>query len=297
MAYVLMDVGGTQIKAQACREPAVSPSGITAFEAKSGGERSEIFRNFAEIIRSLLEGLPEGERRLSGIGMAFPGPFDYKNGVSLMRGLGKYDAIYGCDIRREIGRLLPRPIAEDVPFVFLHDVEAFAVGETRYGSAAKSRRAMHLCIGTGAGSAFTEDGTVLREPMENVPENGWIYHTPFRGGIIDDYVSVRGLAKISARFFENAPDGAELSRLCEEGDPRALAVFAEFGQVVCEALAPFLRSFRPDTLVLGGQISKSYRRFGRALDELCRELGIRIAVSRDTSESVLKGLRSVLTES
>lgn len=297
MAYVLMDVGGTQVKALACRGPEVPPGGITAFDAKSGGEKAEIFRNFADIIRSLSARLPESGRKLDGIGMAFPGPFDYKNGVSLMRGLGKYGAIFGCDIRRELRRLLPRLIAEDVPFVFLHDVEAFAMGEIRYGTAVESRRAIHLCIGTGAGSAFTENGAVLRDPTETVPENGWIYHTPFRGGIIDDYVSVRGLAGISKRFFENAPDGAELARLCGEGNSKALAVFAEFGQVVCEALEPFLRSFRPDTLVLGGQISKSYRRFGKALDGLCRDLDIQIAVSRDTSESIVRGLLSVLTES
>lgn len=297
MAYVLMDVGGTQIKAQACYGAAPSPGEITVFDAKSGCEKYEIFRNFTGIIRSLLSGLPAEDQKLSGIGMAFPGPFDYKNGISLMKGLGKYDAIYGCDIRRELKAFLPQLITDDIPFVFLHDVEAFAMGEIRFGAAVNSRRAIHLCIGTGAGSAFTENGAVLKEPTNAMPENGWIYNTAFRDGIIDDYVSVRGLAKISGRFFDSAPDGAALAELCSQGDSRAQKVFSEFGTDVCEAVGPFLKSFKPDTLVLGGQISKSFCRFGKALEELCDELNIKIAVSHNTSESILKGLRSVLAES
>lgn len=296
MAYVLMDVGGTQIKAQACYEAAPLSDKITVFDAKSGCGKDEIFLNFAEIIRSLLSELPVNDQKLSGIGMAFPGPFDYKNGVSLMRGLGKYDAIYGYGIRQEIRALLSQLITDDVPFTFLHDVEAFALGEIRFGAAVKSRRAIHLCIGTGAGSAFTENGAVLKEPTEAMPENGWIYNSTFRDGIIDDYVSVRGLSRISGRFFDSAPDGAALAELCNKGDSRALKVFSEFGNDVCEALEPFLKSFRPDTLVLGGQISKSFCRFGRALEELCDDLNIKIAVNCNTSESILKGLRSVLAE-
>jgi Transcriptional regulator/sugar kinase len=297
VAYVLIDVGGTQIKARACYKTSPFSGGITVFDAKSGCEKDEIFRNFAEIIRLLLSELPVGDQKLSGVGMAFPGPFDYKNGISLMRGLGKYDAIYGCDIRQEIKALLSLLITDDVPFAFLHDVEAFAVGEIRFGAAVKSRRAIHLCIGTGAGSAFTENGAVLKEPTEAMPENGWIYNTAFRDGIIDDYVSVRGLARISGRFFDSVPDGAALAEFCSRGDSRALKVFSEFGKDVCEALRPFIKSFKPDTLVLGGQISKSFFRFSKALEELCDERNIKIAVSHNTSESIMKGLWSVLAES
>lgn len=290
MAYVLMDVGGTQIKALACEGPALPREKIRTFDARSNFPKDEIFQNFSDIIAALLSGLPEGKKGLQGVGMAFPGPFDYQKGISYMQGIGKYDSIYGCSVREEIKKRLPRQITEKVRFTFLHDVEAFAVGEMRFGAAADSRRAVCVCIGTGAGSAFTENGRVLRRPADGVPENGWIYRFPFRDGILDDYVSARGLKRISRRFFDPVPDGAELSSLCDRGDPRAFAAFEEFGKVLSEALAPFLKSFHPDTLVLGGQISKSYRRFGKALDDLCERLRIRVKVSPDTSGSILKGL-------
>ena len=34
--------------------------------------------------------------------MAFPGPFDYEQGISLMKGLNKYDQIYGMKIPQEL---------------------------------------------------------------------------------------------------------------------------------------------------------------------------------------------------
>jgi len=63
---------------------------------------------------------------------------------------------------------------------------------------------------------------------------------------------------------------------------------------VCAALAPLLKAFKPDTLVLGGQISKSFCYFGKALQELCDKLEIKIATAPNTSNSILKGLLSVL---
>lgn len=291
-----MDVGGTQIKAQTFVKSKPFSDGITSFEAKSGCGKSEIFENFAGIISSLLMQLPTNMQKLEGVGMAFPGPFDYKNGVSLMKGLGKYDAIYGCGIRQELIKLLPQMKSIDIPFVFLHDIEAFAIGQTRFGAVANSPRAMFVCIGTGAGSAFTENGVVLKKPMEGVPENGWIYNTAYRDSIIDDYISARGLAKITARYFDNSLDGLAIEELSNQGDSRARAVLSEFGEDVCGAIAPFLRSFKPDTLVFGGQISKSFHVFGKTVEELCDKLGIKIVVSFNTSDSILKGLMSVLAE-
>ena len=89
---------------------------------------------------------------IAGAGFAFPGPFDYKNGISLMKEINKYDSIYGVSIETEIKKKLP--ILQKIPFKFLHDIEAFALGEYYFGLDAKPNRVFCLCIGTGTGSAF-----------------------------------------------------------------------------------------------------------------------------------------------
>ena len=58
--------------------------------------------------------------------LAFPGPFDYAKGICLLRGLDKYDALYGVDLRRAFSRgsgIAP----EDI--LFTNDASAFALGE------------------------------------------------------------------------------------------------------------------------------------------------------------------------
>ena len=117
------------------------------------------------------------------------GPFDYEHGISRMQGLNKYDAIYGIPLEMEIKVRVPK--LKEAKFLFLHDIEAFALGESWYGTCCEAEKILCVCIGTGAGSAFVEH----RKPVKTgngVPENGWIYQIPFRQGILDDYLSVRG---------------------------------------------------------------------------------------------------------
>ncbi len=305
-AYLMLDVGGTNIKAGVLDEKGALYGGqIDSFDAKARGTKEDIFQNFARVLCFLREkisaGAPSGEKnmresvRIKGIGMAFPGPFDYERGVSLMRGLNKYDSIYGVCISQEIkkylaGFWLSEEEEQACRFLFLHDVEAFALGECYFGGAKGSRRIMFLCMGTGAGSAFAENKRILKGGEGQAPPMGWIFNTPFKESIIDDYLSVRGLETISHKVFGQAKSGLELFKLCGENNQEAFAVYEEFGGWLREAMLPFLESFRPDAFVLGGQLSKSFCYFGKAFEKECRERKIKIYLSKDTSGRALEGL-------
>lgn len=294
--YLMLDVGGTNIKAGVLSEDGVLwEDGIISFDAKSKGSREEIFQNFAGILDDLAEKLPEKEIQIEGIGMAFPGPFDYEQGISLMQGLDKYDAIYGIRIAEELKRYFPACkngalLMETRQFLFLHDVEAFAVGESHYGSGRDCERVMYLCIGTGAGSAFTRRREILKGEDGTVPPNGWIFATPFLESTVDDHLSVRGLSSLSRRAFGEAKNGKELYELCKEGNQTALAVYQEFGSWLQAAMLPFLDTFRPDGFVLGGQLSKSFCYYGKAFAEECRKRRITVYLTQDTSKRALEGL-------
>lgn len=294
--YVMLDVGGTKIKGGILNENGILLDGrIHSFDSKSNRSKDEIFDNFADIIEVLSEQIEDSGKQITGIGLAFPGPFDYTNGISKMIGLNKYDSIYDCDFKKELLEKLRKKNAvvwlkEDFPFVFVHDVEAFAIGESHFGTAAGCHRVMYLCIGTGSGSSFSEDKNILKERTDNFPENGWIYKTPFKDSIIDDYVSSRGLKKISEKFFGEPIEGSVLFSLAAKNQEGALLTFREFGNNVAEALIPYLEAFKPDCLVLGGQISKSYCFFGAELEQYCRKQQITISLAEDTSVSILKGL-------
>ena len=339
---VLLDVGGTNLKGAYTETDSVQSGQICQFPAMADGGREEILAHLAAVIGELA-----GPARVERIGFAFPGPFDYARGISQMRGIGKYDAIFGVPLREALVRR--RPELAEARFLFLHDIEAFALGESACGEARRERRLFCLCIGTGAGSAFLEDGKVLKGTAEEnaagemrqdcgaanapvemrqdcarqagvaVPRNGWIYDTPFRDSIIDDYLSVRGLKKIAREVLGYEADGRELARLCAVGtalEPAgagaaaeyagtlekdrmaeaALAreVWRQFGQVLAEAAEPFLAAFRPDGIVLGGQISKSFAYFGEALQKICADRQVRIYLEPQTSLRAMQGLQQAM---
>ena len=284
--YILLDVGGTGIKGGVFDENGSILGSMEEFPARAREDQETILRHFVSVIRELWKKYPA--EKIAGIGMAFPGPFDYERGISLMKELDKYDSIYGLELEKEIKR---RDAGlSGVPVIFLHDVEAFAIGACTFGKASLCRRVICLCIGTGAGSAFVEDGVPQKAKTDRVPENGWIYNTPFRASIIDDYLSVRGLKKVSRDILKEELDGRALSLRCQEGDVDARNVYTAFGEILDQCMSPFLHSFCPDALVLGGQITKSFIYFGQKLEKTCHQSDIQIIMEENTSLCAMQGL-------
>ncbi len=285
--YILLDVGGTQIKcAVANQRGQLFQKGPVSFPALAKGESGIILDNFAFLINEMKK--MAGASPIGGIAMAFPGPFDYLCGISLMNGLDKYDSIYGIPLVPQLKKRLDW--LADIPFQFLHDVEAFAVGESWFGKAADKEKIICLCIGTGAGSAFVKAKKVQKEEKDGVPENGWLYNTPYREGVIDDYVSVRGLAALAGEIYGSSVSGKELYGRSCQGEEKALLTFQAFGADLKDAMVPFLDRFKPDALVMGGQISKSFAFFGDGIRKECQDRNIEVFTEEDTSGLAMLGL-------
>lgn len=285
--YILLDVGGTQIKCAVANQAGqLFHKGPVSFPALAKEESGIIFDNFAFLINEMKK--MAGGSPIGGIAMAFPGPFDYLYGISLMKGLDKYDSIYGIPLVPQLKKRLDW--LADIPFQFLHDVEAFAVGESWFGKAADKEKIICLCIGTGAGSAFVKAKKVQKEEKDGVPENGWLYNTPYRDGVIDDYISVRGLAALAGEIYGSRVSGKELYGRSCQGEEKALLTFQAFGDNLKDAMVPFLDRFKPDALVMGGQISKSFTFFGEGIRKECQDRNIGIFTEDDTSKLAMLGL-------
>ena len=62
------------------------------------------------------------------------------------------------------------------------------------------------------------------------------------------------------------------------------------GERIRDAMAPFLREFQPQSLCLGGQITKSGPLFLGPLQALCQEQGVNLHITADTSQKAIQGL-------
>ncbi|MFQ9762219.1 MAG: hypothetical protein ACLRYE_02830 [Gemmiger formicilis] len=85
-------------------------------------DRQTLLENFGWIFSSIC---PENAVPIE-IDLAFPGPFDYKNGICLLQGLDKYDALYGCNLRRAFSEISGLP---EQRIQFINDAAAFALGK------------------------------------------------------------------------------------------------------------------------------------------------------------------------
>ena len=283
--YLLFDVGGTEIKCGMAEADGAIRQPLLRFPAKAKEIQAHILDHFAWVVQTLAG--QAGERRIGGVGMAFPGPFDYEHGISRMRGLDKYDSIYGVPLEKEIKKRAAA--VQEARFVFLHDIEAFALGSSRFGPAKQAGRILCLCMGTGAGSAFVCHQRIVKQG-KGIPLNGWIYQTPFHESVIDDYLSVRGLARLSREIMGRERDGRTLYECCQKGDCQAMEVYRRFGAWIREAMVPFMDAFLPDAMLLGGQIAGSFPFVGGALREECKKRAISVYLEKDTSIRAMQGL-------
>jgi glucokinase len=186
------------------------------------GNKAAILATWVACIKATISFSPS---TIKGIGVAVPGPFDYYEGISLIKGVDKYDSIYGLDIRHELAGefdLNPSEVR------FINDAAAFSIAECRVGLAKNYSRCVALTLGTGLGSCFVKNGVPVFDG-DQIPEGGFLYNKPVNGGIADDQFSTRGLINLyknqSGRTVTNAyeifllaaydPDAKKTLALCE----------------------------------------------------------------------------------
>ncbi|TNE64634.1 MAG: ROK family protein [Bacteroidetes bacterium] len=233
-------------------------------------------------------------RTLAGIGFAIPGPFDYRNGISKME--HKFKSLYDVHIPTALHPLLHTG-GQELPMRFVNDATAFAVGESWMGQGRPYSRVVVITLGTGFGSAFLEaDVPVVRG--NTVPPEGCLWHVPFRDGIADDYFSTRWFTQTYSRLTGRAVTGVrELVELADS-DPRVDQMFEQFGTNLAECLAPWLRNFRAEVLIIGGNIAHTLSRFGPALETGLQAAGgtVKITPSVLWERAALLGSARLLDE-
>lgn len=212
----------------------------------------EILNGWCDAIR---ESWKENGVKSSRLGFAMPGPFDYKNGISLITGVAKYEAIYKMNIRDELAARLGIP---GTSICFRNDAEAFLEGELLYGAAKGFKHAIGITLGTGLGSAISHDGVTTDAELG--------IHS-YKGEYIEDFVSTRGLIRAyrevsgeeapNAKFIADRYNTDELARKAYDSFSDHLIWFLDF----------FIQREAPEVLVVGGNIAKSWHLFSDKLQQ------------------------------
>ncbi len=244
-----LDIGGTHVTAARVNVASASVDSRSRVRMSlcAPASGADVLAAIVRAATSIRE--PETRR----FGIAVPGPFDYAAGVSLIS--HKLAGLYGIELRVELGNALGLSDPADV--CFLNDAEAFLLGEWWAGAARGHARAVGVTLGSGLGSAFLENGSIVRSGPR-VPPGGALYELPFRGAPAEQTISRGALLARYGRTTAQRFDVEHLAARAREREGPARRLFEELAESLAELLAPWLHAFDPTCVVVGGSIARSW---------------------------------------
>jgi len=243
-----VDIGGSHITTGIVdvKEKGLIAKSIKRKFIDSSGSAESILNGWTQIIKESLS-CHEGE--IKRIGIAMPGPFDYENGISLIKDQDKFKALYQLNIKQELAeRLNIKP--SDIKFI--NDAAAFMQGEAFCGAAQGYDRALGLTLGTGLGSAVVINGK---------SKDAELWNSKFLSGIAEDYLSTRWFVNKYKSLTGKELDSVKELAAIVDSDAYAKQVFNEFGRGLGHFLADIIRDTKAEVVVLGGNISKAFNLF------------------------------------
>jgi len=282
------DIGGSHISCAAVDlfTGRIERETLTERPVDNQASADTIISTWADALANVLDKVHADN--VKGIGFAMPGPFDYVKGISYIKGVAKYESLYGVNVGELISSKLR--VRENFLMRYMNDASSFAVGEAWAGKASGFHRSLSITLGTGFGSAFISDRIPVVDGPE-VPRLGCVYHLPYKDGIADDSFSTRGLLKRYKTATGKDIKGAKELAALADGNEVVMALFREFGDSLGEFLVPWLNGFGAEILVIGGNISYAYGLFGKQFEERLQKekCNCEVALSELKEDAALLG--------
>ncbi|WP_374163533.1 ROK family protein [Arcticibacter sp. MXS-1] len=203
-------------------------------------------------------GLPIGK-----IGIAMPGPLDYEEGICWIKDQDKYEHLYGYNIKDLLSASLS---IHKTDIRIMNDACCFLQGEVLGTLDKRYSRVMGFTLGTGLGSAFYQEGTVVDADL---------WRMPFKGSIAEEHLSTRWFlnrySALKGREIENVKEMLQ--------DELAEMLYAEFGATLGVFLQECLKTYNPQAVVLGGNIAKSPELYLKHTEEVLESSGQLLPIS------------------
>ena len=245
-----VDIGGSHISAGIVnlKKRELVENSVIRRNVNSKGSAEEILDTWTEVIEQLFSGDYLLQKK---IGMALPGPFNYQEGICLIKGVDKFESLFNLNLKKLLAEKLG--IATE-NILMMNDASCFLKGEVFGGAAIGSDNVIGITLGTGLGSARFHSGHTFE---------GDLYFAPFKDGVTEDYISSRWFLK---RYKEitghTAKNVKELTgKILQE--PEIKTLFEEFGKNLGEVLYSYAQKYNCETIVIGGNIANAWELFFR----------------------------------
>ena len=254
-AVVGVDLGGTNVRAGLVADGRIQD--VRSVPVRGQGSEQDVLEDLFRAVDGVMRD------DVAGIGAGVPSVIDLKTGT-----------VYDVQNIRSWKKVPLKARLEERyrrPAYVNNDANAFAAGEKIFGKIGPYDSAVGLIVGTGLGAGIIANGRLYSGVNCGAGEFGML-----------PYLDRNFEAYASGQFFErvHGTSGRELAARAERGDGPALAIFAEFGRHVGEAVKAICYAVDPEIIVLGGSVSRSYRFFRDAVWDTFRTYAYSIAKER-----------------
>ncbi|MDR7131087.1 glucokinase [Algoriphagus sp. 4150] len=240
MELIGVDIGGSHISAAKVKLEGriASFDSFQEADVDTFGDKESIISAWAEVIKKAA-----GESTAYKVGIAMPGPYDYENGISLIKDQGKMASLFQLSVKDLLAESLGLPSSH---LAFTNDAEAFLVGESYAGAGKDFQNSVGITLGTGLGSAIK---------VHEVVKDAKLWTAPFRDGIAEDYLGTAWFKKYALEQFGVEISGAKDLLSSDVDSGVSIKIFETFGRALGEFLFPYLIRLHAEGVVLGGKIS------------------------------------------
>ena len=262
MYYIVLDVGGTNLKAGLVREDGQ----ILAVERTPlAFENPEQFaRTLAQLGQSVLHqaGIPASDVVSAGIGI--PGA------------VAGGDILYTCNIPLRdvpLSRLFRQHL--DVPVLLENDANCAAVGEWLCGAGRGTQQFIVVTLGTGVGGGLILNGKLysgsgmVGEVGHMVIQHGGAPCNCGRRGCWEAYASATGLIRMTREAMEAHPEsllhtvaaqsgcveGRTAFDAAVQGDETALALCRDYVSYLAAGVTNLINILQPEAVAIGGGVA------------------------------------------
>lgn len=250
----------------------------------------------AELRRLVHERWPGAAR----VGVGAAGVIDPASGT-IVEASDSFRGWRGYPLQAELAAAL----GTDVRVV--NDVNAFLLGEQRFGAAAGRADCLGIMLGTGVGGAVILGGELWCGARGAAAEIG---HMPGSGdedctcggvGHLETLAAGRMIARrfTAARGADAVGDASHVADAADGGDEVARRVFWEAGRALGVAMVQAATLYDLDTVVIGGGVTRAWRWIAPGLAEslerypLVSGAVLRVVRSKLGEQAVLLGAASV----
>jgi predicted NBD/HSP70 family sugar kinase len=193
--------------------------------------------------------------RISGLGIAWPGPVDSRNGKIIS--LPNFPSWERFEVRNYFQRMTRLPVFVD------NDATAAAIGESWCGIGSSLRNFFYIYIGFGVGGGLILDGRPFRGASGNAGEIGHIVVDRSRraikcgcGGLgcLETRTSMRSLYRHLSDGIVDNVERPQLIDLFRSGDAKLSAWLETATSFISVALRDLQLLFDPEAFIIGGHL-------------------------------------------